>query len=146
MVRGLGGRNALKSMGAGRAKSPYVWAGRRYGPSDGMRLDAGFRRRQEGCNGRAPASPLPRWCCVSPHEGRSGSERNAERILSDNTHLARTAHGGNLCAHGARRQSLSDKARMRDGRVRGLLERNHSRKLGFHRKASPAEFSSMRGL
>lgn len=62
VVRGLGGRNAPDVDGCRESEISLRVGRPAIRPGGGIRLDAGSRHRREGCNGRAPASPLPR--CV----------------------------------------------------------------------------------
>ena len=67
------GRPAIRSIGSGMGSMP--WKSHSLGDATGAR-----------------SGTLAKWCCVSPHEGRSGSDKNCGTHLSDNTHLA---HSGN---------------------------------------------------
>ena len=67
MVWGLGGRNALKSMGAGRAKSPCEGS---IGDTVAGSATGSMPCRSHlpgGCNGGAQRAPLPRGCCTTTH-------------------------------------------------------------------------------
>lgn len=59
----------------------------------GKRLDAEFPPRPEGCNGRAPASPLPRWCCTTTHILRSAPTSSSARYRSPERLCYRTRKG-----------------------------------------------------
>lgn len=92
------------SMGAGRVKSPPRGVNRRYGCMVRTGSMPRSRHRPEGCNGRAPASPLPSGVALACSRDEAGQTKIAEH-LSDNTHLAERYKslfsGNSFCCDGS---------------------------------------------
>lgn len=113
----LGAGTPLKSMGAGRAKSPCEWSS-----GDTIEwlwngVDPLQEPRPGGCNGGAQRVPLPRWFCTTKHILRK--RRKRRKAKSEKAKEARKAKAGERRERRERtrrRESKGRKARLKSRR------------------------------